>query len=86
MMLHVERINAVSVTIIKHSLQQFVNTIFCLLCRQLDADKKLLSLYLKEFSKLLLSNTTSHLHVHFVTLVFYLKAFLMPLNYFFFYL
>ena len=27
-----------------------------------------------EFSKLLLSNTTSHLHVHFVTLVFYLKA------------
>ena len=68
MMLHVERINAVSVTIIKHSLQQlFVNTYFCLLCRQLDAD-------LKEFSKLLLSNTTSHLHVHFVTLVFYLKA------------
>ena len=52
----------------------FVNTFFCLLCRQLDADKKLLSLYLKEFSKLLLSNTTSHLHVHFVTLVFYLKA------------
>ena len=75
MMLHVERINAVSVTIIKHSLQHvFVNTFFCLLCRQLDADKKLLSLYLKEFSKLLLSNTTSHLHVHFVTLVFYLKA------------
>ena len=52
----------------------FVNTFFCRLCRQLDADKKLLSLYLKEFSKLLLSNTTSHLHVHFVTLVFYLKA------------
>ena len=50
------------------------NTFFCLFCRQLDADKKLLSLYLKEFSKLLLSNTTSHLHVHFVTLVFYLKA------------
>ena len=50
------------------------DTFFCRLCRQLDADKKLLSFYLKEFSKLLLSNTTSHLHVHFVTLVFYLKA------------
>ena len=62
----------------------FVNTFFCLLCRQLDADKKLLSLYLKEFSKLLLSNTTSHLHVHFVTPDFTLKqAFLMPLKYLF---
>ena len=74
MMLHVERINAVSVTIIKHSLQHVCLYIFCLLCRQRDADKKLLSLYLKEFSKLLLSNTTCHLHVHFVTLVLYLKA------------
>ena len=61
----------------------FVNTFFCLLCRQLDADKKLFSL--KEFSKLLLLNTTSHLHVHFVTLVFYLKASVFNASEFFFY-
>ena len=68
-MLHVERINAVSVCVSACLLIHF----FCPLCRQLDADIMLLSLYLKEFSKLLvLSNTTSHLH--FVTVVFYLKA------------